>query len=45
MAFIPLFLTAHESIIDNPLDMSRNKFNDAELVEPQRDLVRKTNEN
>ncbi|XP_076812994.1 uncharacterized protein LOC143459655 isoform X2 [Clavelina lepadiformis] len=39
MAFIPLFLTTHDSIIENPLDMSRDKFNNTKALEPQRDLV------
>uniref|UniRef100_H2Y9S6 Uncharacterized protein n=1 Tax=Ciona savignyi TaxID=51511 RepID=H2Y9S6_CIOSA len=39
MAFIPLFLTTHESIVNNPLDMSRNKFTQNKLLEPMRDLV------
>nr|XP_026696037.1 trichohyalin isoform X2 [Ciona intestinalis] len=39
MAFIPLFLITHESIIDNPLDMSRDKISNDKVLEPQRDMV------
>lgn len=39
MAFIPLFMTTHEQIVNNPLDMSRDKFNKTKVLEPQRDLV------
>lgn len=39
MAFIPLFLSTHETIVDNPLDMSRDKFTNTKVLEPQRDLV------
>ncbi|XP_078487694.1 uncharacterized protein LOC100179464 [Ciona intestinalis] len=39
MAFIPLFLITHESIIDNPLDMSRDKISNDKVLEAQRDMV------
>lgn len=41
MAFVPLFLCTHENILDNPLDMRRDKFAgpNEEMLLPQRDMV------
>lgn len=41
MAFVPLFLCAHENIVENPLDNSRDKFKGEKevVLTPQKDMV------